>query len=49
MNKLSRMVLMTAVAAGFSMAAQAAEVTAAPAPASGSYRSAFKIEPGSGR
>ncbi|EMN8583769.1 hypothetical protein RFI57_002434 [Klebsiella aerogenes] len=33
MNKLSRMVLMTAVAAGFSMAAQAAEVTAAPAPA----------------
>ncbi|KLE77451.1 VirG [Klebsiella aerogenes] len=32
MNKLSRMVLMTAVAAGFSMAAQAAEVTAAPAP-----------------
>ena len=33
MSKLSRMVLMTAVAAGFSMAAQAAEVTAAPAPA----------------
>ncbi|AVE38281.1 TPA: hypothetical protein L9302_002421 [Klebsiella aerogenes] len=33
MNKLSRMVLMTAVAAGFSMAAQAAEVTAAPVPA----------------
>ncbi|HCR1104194.1 TPA: hypothetical protein OMU21_001678 [Klebsiella aerogenes] len=33
MNKLSRMVLMMAVAAGFSMAAQAAEVTAAPAPA----------------
>lgn len=33
MNKLSRMVLMTAVAAGFSMAAQAAEVAAAPAPA----------------
>lgn len=33
MNKLSRMVLMTSVAAGFSMAAQAAEVTAAPAPA----------------
>ena len=33
MNKLSRMVLMTAVAAGFSMAAQAAEVNAAPAPA----------------
>ncbi|EPM0858994.1 TPA: hypothetical protein N3F15_001551 [Klebsiella aerogenes] len=33
MNKLSRMVLMTALAAGFSMAAQAAEVTAAPAPA----------------
>ncbi|EJC6254126.1 hypothetical protein NFJ68_02845 [Klebsiella aerogenes] len=33
MNKISRMVLMTAVAAGFSMAAQAAEVTAAPAPA----------------
>ena len=33
MNKLSRMVLMTAVAAGFYMAAQAAEVTAAPAPA----------------
>ena len=33
MNKLSRMVLMTAAAAGFSMAAQAAEVTAAPAPA----------------
>lgn len=33
MNKLSRMVLMTAVAAGFSMAAQAVEVTAAPAPA----------------
>ncbi|WP_325080003.1 Spy/CpxP family protein refolding chaperone [Klebsiella aerogenes] len=33
MNKLSRMVLMTAVAAGSSMAAQAAEVTAAPAPA----------------
>lgn len=33
MNKLSRMVLMTAVAAGFSMAAQAAELTAAPAPA----------------
>lgn len=33
MNKLSRMVLMTAIAAGFSMAAQAAEVTAAPAPA----------------
>ncbi|ENZ8140648.1 Spy/CpxP family protein refolding chaperone [Klebsiella aerogenes] len=33
MNKLSRMVLMTAVAAGFSMAAQAAEVTTAPAPA----------------
>ena len=29
MNKLSRMVLMTAVAAGFSMAAQAAEVNAA--------------------
>ncbi|EML2227310.1 MULTISPECIES: Spy/CpxP family protein refolding chaperone [Klebsiella] len=33
MNKLSRMVLMTAAAAGFSMAAQAAEVNAAPAPA----------------
>ena len=33
MNKLSRMVLMTAAAAGFSMAAQAAEVAAAPAPA----------------
>lgn len=33
MNKLSRMVLMTAVAAGFSMAAQAADVAAAPAPA----------------
>lgn len=33
MNKLSRVVLMTAVAAGFSMAAQAAEVNAAPAPA----------------
>ncbi|EIX9030446.1 TPA: Spy/CpxP family protein refolding chaperone [Klebsiella aerogenes] len=33
MNKLSRMVLMTALAAGFSMAAQAAEVAAAPAPA----------------
>ncbi|EPL8003435.1 Spy/CpxP family protein refolding chaperone [Klebsiella aerogenes] len=31
MNKLSRMVLMTAAAAGFSMAAQAAEVAAAPA------------------
>ncbi|WP_020077865.1 Spy/CpxP family protein refolding chaperone [Klebsiella aerogenes] len=31
MNKLSRMVLMTALAAGFSMAAQAAEVAAAPA------------------
>ncbi|EMB4080899.1 Spy/CpxP family protein refolding chaperone [Klebsiella aerogenes] len=33
MNKLSRMVLMTAVAAGFSMAAQAADVAAAPVPA----------------
>ncbi|MCD0207044.1 hypothetical protein LO750_23950 [Klebsiella aerogenes] len=33
MNKLSQMVLMTAVAAGFSMAAQAADVAAAPAPA----------------
>lgn len=33
MNKLSRMVLMTALAAGFSMAAQAADVAAAPAPA----------------
>ncbi|HEJ0415960.1 VirG [Klebsiella aerogenes] len=33
MNKLSRMVLMTTAAAGFSMAAQAAEVAAAPAPA----------------
>ncbi|EKZ6356388.1 TPA: Spy/CpxP family protein refolding chaperone [Klebsiella aerogenes] len=33
MNKFSRMVLMTAVAAGFSMAAQAADVAAAPAPA----------------
>ncbi|EOW1327050.1 Spy/CpxP family protein refolding chaperone [Klebsiella aerogenes] len=33
MNKLSRMVLMTAAAAGFSMAARAAEVAAAPAPA----------------
>ncbi|HCT5523365.1 TPA: hypothetical protein OT122_004777 [Klebsiella aerogenes] len=33
MNKLSQMVLMTALAAGFSMAAQAADVAAAPAPA----------------
>lgn len=33
MKKLSRMVLMTALAAGFSMAAQAADVAAAPAPA----------------
>ena len=49
MNKLSRMVLMTALAAGFSMAAQAADVAAAPAPAQDSHRSAFKIEPGSGR
>ncbi|MCL6715378.1 hypothetical protein M8R21_05090 [Klebsiella sp. T2.Ur] len=33
MNKLSQMVLMTALAAGFSMAAQAADIAAAPAPA----------------
>lgn len=33
MNKVSRIVFFTAVAAGFSMAAQAAEVTAAPSPA----------------
>lgn len=33
MNKISRIVLLTTMAAGFSMAAQAADVTAAPAPA----------------
>lgn len=43
MNKLSRMVLMMAVAAGFSMAAQAAEVTAAPAPAQDSIVQHLKL------
>jgi Spy/CpxP family protein refolding chaperone len=33
MNKISRIVLLTTMAAGFSMAAQAADVAAAPAPA----------------
>ena len=33
MNKISRIVLLTTMAAGFSMAAQAADVTATPAPA----------------